>query len=103
MEILFHGVATKTNGTPVKVGEKLPAFTVKDAADTVKTGTQLFTKVSLISVVPDIDTRVCSLSTKRFNQEVDKYNNINFDSSWEIAYYIWLKDNNINFIFNLRQ
>lgn len=78
MEILFHGVATKTNGTPVKVGEKLPAFTVKDAADTVKTGTQLFTKVSLISVVPDIDTRVCSLSTKRFNQEVDNYNNINF-------------------------
>ncbi len=28
--------------------------------------------------MPDIDTRVCSLSTKRFNQEVDKYNNINF-------------------------
>lgn len=56
----------------------MPAFAVKDAADTVKTGTQLFTKVSLISVVPDIDTRVCSLSTKRFNQEVDKYNNINF-------------------------
>lgn len=56
----------------------MPAFTVKDAADTVKTGTQLFTKVSLISVVPDIDTRVCSLSTKRFNQEVDNYNNINF-------------------------
>ena len=78
MEILFHGVATTTNGTPVKVGEKLPAFAVKDAADTVKTGTQLFTKVSLISVVPDIDTRVCSLSTKCFNQEVDKYNNINF-------------------------
>ena len=25
------------------------------------------------------------------------YNNINFDSSWELAYYIWLKDNNINF------
>ena len=25
------------------------------------------------------------------------YNNINFDSSWEIAYYIWLKDNNIDF------
>ena len=26
-----------------------------------------------------------------------QYNNINFDSSWEIAYYIWLKDNNIDF------
>ena len=23
------------------------------------------------------------------------YNRINFDSSWEIAYYIWLTDNNI--------
>lgn len=25
------------------------------------------------------------------------YNEINFDSSWEIAYYIWLSDNNIKF------
>ena len=25
------------------------------------------------------------------------YNRINFDSSWEIAYYIWLTDNNIQF------
>ena len=26
-----------------------------------------------------------------------KYNEIKFDSSWELAYYIWLKDNNIEF------
>lgn len=26
-----------------------------------------------------------------------KFENINFDSSWELAYYIWLKDNNIVF------
>lgn len=26
-----------------------------------------------------------------------KYNNINFDSSWELAYFIWLTDNNIIF------
>ena len=25
------------------------------------------------------------------------YNKIKFDSSWEIAYYIWLKDHNIDF------
>lgn len=25
------------------------------------------------------------------------YNNINFDSAWELAYYIWLKDHNIDF------
>lgn len=28
-----------------------------------------------------------------------KYDNINFDSGWEIQYYIWLKDHNINFIY----
>ena len=28
------------------------------------------------------------------------YNNIKFDSSWELAYYIWLKDHNINFEYH---
>ena len=28
------------------------------------------------------------------------YNNQYFDSSWELAYYIWLTDNNINFIYH---
>lgn len=28
------------------------------------------------------------------------YNNSWFDSSWELAYYIWLTDNNINFIYH---
>ena len=28
------------------------------------------------------------------------YNGIHFDSSWEIAYYIWLKDNNIEFEYH---
>lgn len=30
-------------------------------------------------------------------QQKYTYNNIKFDSSWEIAYYIWLKDNSIDF------
>lgn len=36
------------------------------------------TKPTLISVVPDINTRICSISTKHFNQEVDKFAQINF-------------------------
>lgn len=28
------------------------------------------------------------------------YKNINFDSSWELAYYIWLTDNNVGFIYH---
>ena len=33
-------------------------------------------KTVLISVVPDIDTRVCSLQTKRFNQEAAKLDGV---------------------------
>lgn len=29
-----------------------------------------------------------------------KYNDEYFDSSWEVAYYIWLKDHDINFIYH---
>lgn len=29
-----------------------------------------------------------------------QYDNQYFDSSWEVAYYIWLKDNNIDFIYH---
>lgn len=29
-----------------------------------------------------------------------KYDNNYFDSSWEVAYYIWLKDHNIDFIYH---
>ena len=28
------------------------------------------------------------------------YDNKHFDSSWELAYYIWLKDNNIEFLYH---
>lgn len=78
MEIFFHGVADQTNKTPIALGEKLPEFIVKDGAGIVRSNKDLFTKKTLVSVVPDIDTSVCSISTKHFNQEVDKYEDINF-------------------------
>jgi len=35
----------------------------------------------------------------KFKKQIKRYtyDNISFDSSWELAYYIWLKDNNIQF------
>lgn len=36
---------------------------------------------------------------KRGRQKYE-YNNIMFDSSWELCYYLWLKDNNIDFIYH---
>ena len=38
----------------------------------------------------------CLLNKKAFYS----FDNIIFDSSWELAYYIWLKDKNINFIYH---
>jgi len=44
---------------------------------------------------PNLNPEVRSKMSKKY-----KYNDILFDSSWEIAYYIWLKDNNIEFTFH---
>jgi len=45
----------------------------------------------------------CVFNSDYYN-EVSKrkytYNGIHFDSSWEIAYYIWLKDHNIDFEYH---
>lgn len=41
---------------------------------------------------PNYSKIIQSYKTKHYY-----YNNIMFDSSWELAYYIWLKDNNIEF------
>lgn len=63
-------------GKEIKVGDKAPEFTVrkndlseyslKDAGDTVK----------IISVVPSLDTGVCSLQTIRFNEEATKLEDV---------------------------
>ena len=45
------------------------------------------------------------LKNKRKHVKRFKYENEFFDSSWELAYYIWLKDHNVKFIhepFNLK-
>ena len=67
-----------TNGQPPVVGANLPDFEVKKADGTFVKMSELINQPTLISVVPNINTSVCSISTKRFNGEVDKYQNINF-------------------------
>ena len=76
MEITRHGTAIMTNGTPTAIGEKLPAFTVKDAQGHSLTTQDLSQRLTLISVVPDINTRVCSISTKHFNEDMDAFDNV---------------------------
>lgn len=78
MEITRHGTAQQTNGTPPAVGHVLPAFTVVDAKHDPVSEAAFSGHYSLISVVPDINTRVCSLSTKQFNQAMDGFETVKF-------------------------
>jgi len=60
-------------GPELKVGDKAPAFVVlgpdlKDVDSAAYAG-----KPMLISVVPSVDTGVCDLQTKRFNEEAGKH------------------------------
>ena len=57
-------------GKQVKVGEKAPNFKVVDENFSPVELNHFSNKNILISVVPSLDTGVCSLQTKRFNDEI---------------------------------
>ncbi|WP_125763302.1 thiol peroxidase [Companilactobacillus hulinensis] len=78
MDLDFKGKTVSTIGTPVSVGEQFPDFTALDKDGNKVTLDSLLDKPLLISVVPDIDTRICSLQTKHFNTEIDGHSEINF-------------------------
>ncbi|MEA0973677.1 thiol peroxidase [Lacticaseibacillus paracasei] len=78
MEITRHGEALTTNGTPIELGEQLPTFTVTNAQAKPVTTQDLSKRLTLISVVPDINTRVCSISTKHFNEDMDASDHTDF-------------------------
>ncbi|RHW75416.1 thiol peroxidase [Colwellia sp. RSH04] len=59
-------------GTQVNVGERAPNFKVVDKNFAPITLQNFSGQTILISVVPSLDTGVCSLQTKRFNEEVGK-------------------------------
>lgn len=57
-------------GQGVKLGDKAPDFKVVDSSFTPITLADYQGKAILISVVPSLDTGVCSLQTKHFNEKV---------------------------------
>ncbi|KRL67269.1 redoxin domain-containing protein [Lentilactobacillus parakefiri DSM 10551] len=65
-------------GNPPEVGEQLPKFKLEDAdGNKVKTA-DIIGRITLLSTVPDIDTPVCSVETRKFNQEADKFPDVRF-------------------------
>jgi len=67
--ITFMGKPFTLLGNPVKVGEKAPDFSLQ-ANDLTPRGLKNYAGKTLIfSVVPSLDTGVCDLQTRRFNNE----------------------------------
>ncbi|KRL05724.1 peroxiredoxin [Liquorilactobacillus oeni] len=78
MKITMHQKPLVTNGEPPIVGNTFPDFSLKNIHQEMISLKKLAKENTLISVVPDVNTRVCSLSTKIFNEKVDDFPAINF-------------------------
>ena len=70
--IKFKGNPMTLLGDELKVGSPAPDFTVHYFEGGLKTITKkdLLGKPTILSVVPSVDTGVCAIQTKRFNQEL---------------------------------
>jgi thiol peroxidase len=67
--VTVHGAPIVLLGTAVNVGDAAPDFTAVDA-DWAPTRLSDFKgKVVLLSAVPSLDTKVCTLQTRHFNEE----------------------------------
>ncbi|KAA8324442.1 peroxiredoxin [Leuconostoc carnosum] len=78
MNVLITGEVAELVGEPLAVGEQLPHFKLEDEnGDKVKTA-DLVGRITLISVVPDLNTDTCSLQTRHFNQTVDQFGDVQF-------------------------
>lgn len=74
--VTFKGNPMTLIGNEVKVGDKAPDFNVLANDLSSVTLADTTGKVRLISVIPSIDTGVCSTQTRRFNEEASKVDNV---------------------------
>lgn len=70
--ITMHGDPLTLVGKEVKVGEKAPDFAALDNELSPVEFSSFQGKVCVISVVPSLDTPVCDIQTRRFNEEAGK-------------------------------
>ncbi|WP_027183265.1 thiol peroxidase [Desulfovibrio inopinatus] len=67
--ITFQGNELTLLGTPVKVGDKAPAVTLLGNDLSPVNLADYIGKPLILSAVPSLDTPVCDMETRRFNQE----------------------------------
>jgi len=75
--VMFKGSPVTLLGNEVKVGQTAPDFKVQKSADMsdYTLGTSAG-KIRIIAMVTSLDTPVCDLETKRFNEEASKLSNV---------------------------
>jgi thiol peroxidase len=67
--VTFKGQPLTLVGPELKPGDKAPDFTIIDQSLQPASLKDYAGKVVLLSVVPSLDTSICSAQTKRFNEE----------------------------------
>ncbi len=77
-KITLHGDPINTNGELPAVGSTAPDFTLTtgDLADVSLA--DFAGKKKLLNIVPSLDTGICAISTKKFNEVAPKHNNTVF-------------------------
>ena len=68
--VTFKGNPLTLVGDQVEVGQPAPDFALTNGTLDTVTGDDLKGKPTLISVVPSLDTPVCQVQTKRFNEDI---------------------------------
>jgi len=70
--VTMRGTPLTLMGNEVKAGDKAPTFTALDTS-LAPAGLEAFAgKVIVITSVPSLDTPVCDMETRRFNEEAGK-------------------------------
>jgi len=89
--VTFAGNPLTLIGNEVKVGDKAPSFTVLDKDLSEVMLSDFAGKVKIISVTPSLDTPVCDLQARKFNEEAGSLGdtvvviNISMDLPFAIA------------------
>ncbi|MBI4718734.1 MAG: thiol peroxidase [Planctomycetes bacterium] len=74
----LKGKPLRLDGPQLKPGDKAPDATLKKSLVDSIAISATHGKTRIFSVVPSLDTPVCALQTKRFNEEAAKLANVDF-------------------------
>lgn len=74
----FKGAPLELVGPELKVGDKAPDFAAVDTTMQPVTLASTGKKVRVFSVIPSLDTPVCDMQTKKFNEAAAGMSNVDF-------------------------